>query len=152
MPQVGTKDALALETDLFGNTLRGDVVGIGDEVDALKPKVVEPVPGEKAKSPCADALLARRCGDPVPDAPAVVVRVQAHADPAHNASVELDGERLVVRQHLPTDERERVRLRVRRRDGGDPPRDVRVIAASYDRVDVVLRPRAEQKVAIAEYH
>jgi hypothetical protein len=39
--QVTAKHALSLESDLLGNTLRRDVVGIGDEVEPLKLEVVE---------------------------------------------------------------------------------------------------------------
>ena len=44
MSQVRAKDPLSPEPDLLGNTLRRDVVGIGDEVEPLKLKLVEGEP------------------------------------------------------------------------------------------------------------
>ena len=41
MSQVRAKDALSPEPDLLGNTLRRDVVGIGDEVEPLKLELAE---------------------------------------------------------------------------------------------------------------
>jgi hypothetical protein len=42
MPQVCAQQALALEADLLGDALRGDVVRIGDELEPLEPQLVEP--------------------------------------------------------------------------------------------------------------
>ena len=48
MPEVRAEDALAQETDLLGDALRRDVVGIGDEIDALELELVERMPGRAA--------------------------------------------------------------------------------------------------------
>ena len=85
--------------------LSGSVI----ELDALELELLERVP--------ARGVAARACRFPgralgaatqYPMRPAVVVRVEAHADPADDASVELDRQRVVVRPHLAADERERV--------------------------------------------
>ena len=44
MAEMRTQDALTLEADLLGHTLRGDVVRIGDEVQPLQPALVERPP------------------------------------------------------------------------------------------------------------
>jgi len=46
-------DALALKPDLLGDALRSKVLGIGDEVDASQPEILERVASEKAKRACA---------------------------------------------------------------------------------------------------
>ena len=38
-----TEEAFALEPDLLGDSLRSEVVGIGDEIDALKLELLERV-------------------------------------------------------------------------------------------------------------
>jgi hypothetical protein len=48
MSEMGAKDAFALEPDSLGNTLRRDVVRIGDEIDPLDLEIVERMPGEKS--------------------------------------------------------------------------------------------------------
>jgi hypothetical protein len=42
MPQVSAQHALALEADFLGNALRGDVVRIGDQLEPLELRLVEP--------------------------------------------------------------------------------------------------------------
>src|SRR4029078_9267376 len=47
--QMRPHDALALKPDLLGDALRSKVLGIGDEVDASQPEILERVASEKAK-------------------------------------------------------------------------------------------------------
>ena len=60
MPEVRPKNAFTSEPDLLCHPLRRDVVGIGDELEADEPKLVERPTGEQAERARADSLAACR--------------------------------------------------------------------------------------------
>src|SRR5688572_6482242 len=91
-------------------------------------------------------------GDPVAEPTSVLVHVEAKPDSSHDTTADLDRESLMVRTNLAADERQRVVAGVRRRDRRNPPRDVLVVATSDHRVDVILRPRPQDEIAIPKLH
>jgi len=80
MPKVVAQDALALEADLLGDALRGAVVGIGDEVDALQPELIECVARQNAQGARTGALAPSGRSDPVADSRSILVSVDTYAD------------------------------------------------------------------------
>ena len=93
------KHAFALKTDLLGDALGRDVVGIGDEIETLELEVLERVTREQAQRPRANSPTARRGGHPVPES-STVVGVQADPDTSHHAPVELDRQSLLLGKNL----------------------------------------------------
>ena len=146
------KDTLALKAHLLGDALGGNVLRIGDEVDALEPKSHEGMTREQAQRMRADPPSAGVGGDPVAQPTSVVVHVEAEPDPSDDTTADLDRESLMVRTNLAADESQRIVAGVRRRDRRNPPRDVLVIATGDHRVDVILRPRPQDEIAIPKLH
>ena len=55
---MGAQHAFALESDLLGDPLGRDVVGIGDQIEALKVELLERVAREKPQRTSAHAPAA----------------------------------------------------------------------------------------------
>jgi hypothetical protein len=152
VPQVRAKDALSPESDLLGNTLRRDVVGICDEVEPLKLELVEGETYEQTQGTCTRALPACVRRDPVSDRAAVTLIVDSEPDAADDCGSDRHRKTLLVRCDLTSYERKRIRVRIWRRNRRDPPRHLRVVAAGNNGIDVVLGPRTKHEIAVAKLH
>ena len=63
MAQVCAQNALALESDLLGDALRGDVVRVGRELHALQLEILQRSAGQEPQGTSANALAA--CGSAI---------------------------------------------------------------------------------------
>jgi hypothetical protein len=149
---VRPQNPLALEADLLGDALRRVIVGIRDQIDPLKPTLVERVATEQTERPRARAPSTRPSSDPIAEPRAVLGDIESDPDPADDISAELDGQRVVIVTHLAPNERPPVVGGIRVRDRRDPARDLGVVAPGDHRVDVVLRPRPQNEIALAQLH
>src|SRR4026208_30859 len=153
MQQMRPHDALALAPDLLGDTLRSEVLGVGDQVETLEAEIVERPACQRAERDRADALPARPGGDPVPDRPPVALRVDAHPDRSDDRVVDGDRERVVgCPWNLAAHEAERTFLGVRRGTDRNPARYLGVVAGAYEHGDVLLGPRTKHEITVAELH
>ena len=101
----------------------------------------------------ADALPRAGCATQYPMRPAIAVRVQPESDPAHDLArrrrsrAPRSSDRTSPRMNASTSA-----SGVRDGNGRDPARDLRVVAAVDERRDVLLGPRPQHEVAVAELH
>jgi hypothetical protein len=77
MTEMRAKDAFPLEADLLSHALRGEVFGIGYELDTRQLELLERVSREESQRASTDAPATRGRSNPVPDARAVAARAQA---------------------------------------------------------------------------
>ena len=139
--QVRAKEALALEPDLLGNTLRRQVVRVGDELNTWQLELLERMSREESQCTSADAPATPRRSNPVTDARAVAAPAKPEADRTHHDPFERDRERVILGGRVSADERQGIGLGVRRGDQRCPVRDLRVVACFHERLHVVFPPR-----------
>src|SRR6187431_727762 len=90
--------------------------------------------------------------DPVSHRAAVTVIGDSEPDAPDDCGSDRHCKTLLVRCDLTSDERKRIRVRIWRRNRGDPPRHVRIVTTGDNCIDVVLRPRTKREIAVAKLH
>jgi len=152
MAQVRAEHTFTLEADFLGDSLRRHVVGICDEIESLQVKLFQPMAGKEAERSGTDTVPTSRGGHPVSDAPAVVDRIDLHADSSNHSASERNRKRVLHGPHVAANECQGVCFCVRRGNDRDPPLDLRVVALGDERRNIGFRPRTQDEIAVTKLH
>jgi hypothetical protein len=143
MSHVRAEDAFALKTRALGDPLRGEIVGIGDQVEPFERQLLKRVIAEHSQSVGRDTSAARVSDTPIANVSRLGRFVDAHANRTNKAACLFDGELVRTQVQRAADERLRVLLGVWTRSNRYPVLDLRVLACLQHRERVVLVPRTE---------
>ena len=140
-----------MEADLFADTLRGDVLDIGGELEPFEAQIIEAVAGHSSQGACCDASAACISGEPVPDVSGLML---ADPQPDRPDDVCMLGDRELVwpKPESVGHECTGVIMGIGPREVREPALKLSVLARCVDEWSVVILPRPQHDGLVVKLH